>query len=336
VSNKNSPEGRSLYRNAYRSWFFLKRIQELEAIGIERDMAGMLVFHLPIEYFDEKADDDQKQTVANYQLIAERMRRGEHAALLFPAEDDADGKTGWQARLMQSGGRRPMDTDTIIKRLESRIAITVLGEAVLLGMQGNVGSWSLASSKTHMFAIAVRAVMCAIEDVMSRFAIPRLVELNRWPVELSPSFAFGDVESDDLGELMTALAAGVGVGLLTPGPEIEQYLRVRAGLPLEEDVSEMQLEDALGQVAELDAQGPVALQAMSADAAAQSVVPIEAQADAISETLSSDDAAEVLGVPRRIVNNAVRRGQLAGMKIGNKFRIHRRSLVQAMRGKLAA
>ena len=41
--NKNNPEGRSLLRNAYRSYYFLKRIQELEAIGIERELAGLPV-----------------------------------------------------------------------------------------------------------------------------------------------------------------------------------------------------------------------------------------------------------------------------------------------------
>jgi hypothetical protein len=32
--------GRSILRNAVRSWWLLKRIQEHEAIGIERDLPG--------------------------------------------------------------------------------------------------------------------------------------------------------------------------------------------------------------------------------------------------------------------------------------------------------
>ena len=36
-SAKNNPEGRSLLRNAFRDWYYKKRIQELEAIGIERE-----------------------------------------------------------------------------------------------------------------------------------------------------------------------------------------------------------------------------------------------------------------------------------------------------------
>ena len=47
TTNKNNPEGRSILRNAYRPWYFKRRIEEIEAIGIERDLAGF-----PIMYVD--------------------------------------------------------------------------------------------------------------------------------------------------------------------------------------------------------------------------------------------------------------------------------------------
>ncbi|NBO56040.1 MAG: hypothetical protein EBU84_15960, partial [Actinobacteria bacterium] len=36
TSDKNNPEGRSILRNAYRPWYFKRRIEEIEAIGVER------------------------------------------------------------------------------------------------------------------------------------------------------------------------------------------------------------------------------------------------------------------------------------------------------------
>lgn len=47
-SRKNNPEGRSILRNAYRSWYFKRRIQEIEGIGIERDLAGLPVLYLSL------------------------------------------------------------------------------------------------------------------------------------------------------------------------------------------------------------------------------------------------------------------------------------------------
>ena len=49
VPLKNSPEGRSILRNAYVPYVRKKRIEEIEAIGIERDLAGLPVAWVPPE-----------------------------------------------------------------------------------------------------------------------------------------------------------------------------------------------------------------------------------------------------------------------------------------------
>ena len=46
-SRKDNPEGRSILRNAYQAWYYKKRIQEIEGIGIERDLAGFPVLIAP-------------------------------------------------------------------------------------------------------------------------------------------------------------------------------------------------------------------------------------------------------------------------------------------------
>jgi hypothetical protein len=44
---RDNPEGRSLLRNAYRPWYFKKRMEEIEGIGVERDLAGLPVITPP-------------------------------------------------------------------------------------------------------------------------------------------------------------------------------------------------------------------------------------------------------------------------------------------------
>ena len=44
---KGNPEGRRILRDAYRAWYFKKRLEEFEAIGVERDLAGMPVGKVP-------------------------------------------------------------------------------------------------------------------------------------------------------------------------------------------------------------------------------------------------------------------------------------------------
>ena len=47
VSARSNPEGRSILRNAYRPWKFKRTIEEIEAVGIERDLAGLPVAYVP-------------------------------------------------------------------------------------------------------------------------------------------------------------------------------------------------------------------------------------------------------------------------------------------------
>lgn len=64
-SRKDNPEGRSILRNAYRSWYFKRRIQEVEGIGIERDLAGLPVIYGPSDLDIWNPDDEQAQEILN-------------------------------------------------------------------------------------------------------------------------------------------------------------------------------------------------------------------------------------------------------------------------------
>ena len=336
VSNRNNPEGRSLFRNAYRAWWYLTRIQKLEAIGVERDTAGLLVFQLPESYFDDDADADAQSTLENYRQLVERARRGEYEGLCIPAEEDSEGPTGWKLSQLQSGGRRPIDTNEIIKRLESRIAISLLGESVLLGMQGNVGSWALSSTKTHMLAISLRAIRDSITQTINRFAIPRIMQANKWPIDAAPTLELGDFETDDAGELVTTLVNATGSGLLAPGPELEAYLRSRLGVPEEQQLTP----DTIGQgLEDLDTIDEANTEEHEDDAAQETlrqVVPIEQDASPVGAFMDLQEASEYIGVSPTVIRTWVDRGQLPGARVGRTVRLHRSDLDNYLRGRKPA
>jgi hypothetical protein len=52
---KGNPEGQSMLRTAYRPWFFKKRLEEFEAIGVERDLAGLPVAKVPSRLHERPA-----------------------------------------------------------------------------------------------------------------------------------------------------------------------------------------------------------------------------------------------------------------------------------------
>lgn len=225
-SRKGNPEGRSILRNAYRDWYFKRRIQEIEGIGVERDLAGFPTMTAPegMNIWDE--DDPEMVAIrAAAEHIVQNIRRDSLEGVVMPAN--------WKLELLSTGGRRQFDTNAIIERYDTRIAMTVLADFVLLGHQ-NTGSWALSSNKTELFSMAIGAYLDIICEVFNNQAIPQLIELNgaRFAgITDYPRLVHGDIETPDLGELGTFIQSVTGCGALIPDEGVEDYLREAAGLP---------------------------------------------------------------------------------------------------------
>ncbi len=234
---KNNPMGRSLLRNAYRPWFFLKRLEELEAIGIEREYVGLGKQELPLSYFDSNAPADKRAAILAYAKQLQQLRRNESDGMVCPTELDKDGKpTGFKFSLVTSGGARAMDITAAITRHRQSIGQVLLTTFIFLGMD-KVGAQALSMDLTDLFAASLGSILDSIEETFDRFVMAELMELNGYPPEAWPRWRHGDVEKADITPLANALAKLVDSGLLTPDGTLEDYLRTEARLP-EKDESE--------------------------------------------------------------------------------------------------
>lgn len=222
-SRKGNPEGRSVLRNCYRNWYFKRRIQEIEGIGIERDLAGLPVLEAP-----EGVDiwrDEYAAELAKAERIVRSVRRDEREGIVLG--------NGWKFSLTSTGGRRQFDTNQIIERYDTRMAMTVLADFVLLGHQA-VGSFALSSDKTELFGVALGAFLDLICEVFNNQAIPRLIDINGEHfagITDYPILTHGDIETQDLGQLGEFVSKMVGIGAITPDESMEDYLRLAADLP---------------------------------------------------------------------------------------------------------
>ncbi len=227
-SRKGNPEGRSILRNSYRNWYFKRRIQEIEGIGIERDLAG-----LPVLVAPEGVDiwsDEYREELAKAENIVRSVRRDEREGIVL--------SNGWQFTLTSTGGRRQFDTNQIIERYDTRMAMTVLADFVLLGHQA-VGSFALSSDKTELFSVALGAFLDLICETFNNQAIPRLININGKcfaGITDYPILVHGDIETQDLAQLGEFVSKMVGIGAITPDENMEDYLRLAANLP-ERDTS---------------------------------------------------------------------------------------------------
>jgi len=228
---KNNPQGKSLLRNAYSAWYFKKHIEIIEGIGVERDLAGLPIAWVPPELLSSQASEEDRAILESIKRIVTNVRRDEQEGIVFPLLYDENGHKLYDFTLLSTGGTRQFNTDQIIARYDQRIAMTVLADFILLGHE-HVGSFSLASSKTHLFSVALGSWLNMIAAQFNRVAIPRLFKLNGYSLKKLPKLVHGDIEVPNLTELGDYITKLAGAGMdLFPDQKLEEYLRKVANLP---------------------------------------------------------------------------------------------------------
>lgn len=234
------PEGRSLLVNARRAHRFQTRLEEFEAVGIERDLAGIPHVTVPVEHLSPDATPAEKATVQLIQDMAAGLRADERAFVLTPAEEwamtDEDGKvhrlpTGYSFKLLTSGGTRAHNTDAIIKRYSQRIATSLLSTFLLLGGSEGKGAQALSSDLTDLFELAGTGILDGITEVINRYAITPLMQLNGVPPELWPRLEHSGLSDAALRNLLNQLGTVMNAGGITHDENLEASLRQKLGLP---------------------------------------------------------------------------------------------------------
>lgn len=234
TGRKGNPEGKSVLRNAARPWYFKKRIEEFQAIGVERDLAGLPMALVPPDLLHENAGAREKALLEEIKKIVRNVRVDSQAGIVFPLSYDEQGNKIYDFTLLGPSSTKSMNAKEIISYYDQRIAMVVLADFILLGHE-KVGSFALASNKTKMFAIAIGAWMDAICETFNRVAVTRLFALNGWQGPV-PQLVHGDIETPDLEELGKYIATLSGSGAeLFPDEKLERHLRRVASLPEKEE-----------------------------------------------------------------------------------------------------
>ena len=224
------PSGRSILRNAYSSYVYLNNLQSIEAIAVERELAGIPIARIPSEYLSSDASAAQSGFVGNLQQILRDVKFNEQGYIITPSDTypDKDGSPTnirlVDIELMSSNGNRNVDIDPIVRRYQHDIARSVLSEFLMLG-GGNNGSYALSKSKTDLFLRALESYIQAIVDVLNKQLVERLWQLNGLNYDLMPCIKAGDVAPHDLREIAAFLRNLNGADInVSDHPEVIQDL----------------------------------------------------------------------------------------------------------------
>lgn len=235
TSYKSNPEGRSIIRNAYTSYYFKKRIQEIEAIGVERDLTGLPVMYVPARWTLQTAQAADKQAFEIAKKVVRDVRRNQQEGVVLPMIF-GDAATNYQQELklelLATGGRRQFATTEIIQRYNENIAGCVLADFITLGGSGTggKGSYAMSTNKTDIFSLAMTAILDLIVGEINRKAIPDLLRLNNM-ADCEVTLQHGDISRRDLDQLGNYLTSIASAGILTPDATLEAHVREEGGLP---------------------------------------------------------------------------------------------------------
>lgn len=239
-SADGNPEGKSILRGAYRAWYYLKRVQDFEAIGVERELNGIPIVSIPDAILKKAQEGDpaSQEVVNSYKRIARDLKANNQAGVLIPSDvyKDAEGKPTSNRKvnveLLSNRGSRAMDTDKIINRYQQDIARSIIASFIMLGGQER-GSFALAESQQSLFLAALEAWTEIISYEINTKLIPNLIKINGMNEEYIPYIRPGDLNPLSFDELASAIMKLAQAGMrLFPDDVLENAIREKGGLPL--------------------------------------------------------------------------------------------------------
>ena len=237
--HKGNPEGRSILRSAYRSYYFLKRLEEQEAILFER-MSGLPVMRVPNALLEAANAGDALATSAltAYKKLVSNVRIDEQMGLLIPSDTYPNPQGGAGSTPMYefkletpNSGKSNLDANTPILRYKSAIMTSVLADFLEMGHSSR-GSQNLGETKMDLFLQSIEGWLKSIASVLNRHLLPRVWELNGFDPALMPEYQPDMAQRIDLDNISNFVLRLAQAGMtMFPDEDLESYLRDAAGLP---------------------------------------------------------------------------------------------------------
>ena len=226
--NEN-PEGASILRAAYDSYYNLKHIKRIEAIGIQRELVGVPYMRLPSSVIENAT------MVQSYIDAAVSLSRDEQAVVIMPSDTDENGNDLYTFQLANTGGQRAIDTDPVIARYERMILRSSLADFLTLG-DGGGGSYALGVSRADLFENNVQAILDSQADTINDQAIRVLCEINSCPPDLIPTLEFDRVPSGRAMAFAETFAKIAPTGAVdTSSEEVRRIVYDVLNIPYPED-----------------------------------------------------------------------------------------------------
>ena len=244
----NNPNGWTFLMNVHRAYSLKRKMQDSEAIGVERDLCGLPTFRLPEEIMNQanEVGSDGKPTVAALnaqqkvrsaiQAVSD-MRFNKSGGLIMPsntyAEDgDGDRTAKWDFKLTTTAGQRSIDVRTAIRDYDRAIARGLMMQFLHLGDR-STGSFALSSDQSDIGIRALMSFANRIAGEWNKKLITLIWAVNRFDPKYMPKLRASELNKDGISQVGKFLAdVGRGAELWETDEQARMALARLANLPI--------------------------------------------------------------------------------------------------------
>lgn len=249
---KGSPEGKSLFRTAYRMWYYKKIALEIEMILHERG-AGFPVMYVHadvVRQSKEKGSDGKPTARArlaldamnNYKSMVRDIKRNQQAGAVvyFDTVKDVDAEGAItntdtktvELKLETPGASTTNDIDVTIKRLDSALARAMLADFLMFNTAGGGGQSGGLTSRVDLFIQVLTGLLETKVETINRQLIPQLWKLNSFPDDKMPKIRAGSIERENVHKIIESLERLARAGFAVGGDDdLQEHLYKEMGAP---------------------------------------------------------------------------------------------------------
>lgn len=228
----DNPFGVSPLRNVYLPWKYLSALEEIEAVGINKDLSGIPVLRLPAGYMSSDATPEQKAIYESFKQIVRNLQAGSQSGLILPSAMDTESRSKlFDIELLSVDGKRGFDIDKVKQYYRAMIFIGLQADILLMG-SATTSSFAMGSVKNSLTANQVRIYLKRICNVINNDLIKQIYELNDWKLDRRCKIDAEGFEDESLDEIGKFLQRVLSVNGLNRDIDTVNFARNALGLDL--------------------------------------------------------------------------------------------------------
>lgn len=222
------PLGKSLLYGAYTAWKTKKILQEYEAIGVAKNLSGVLEIKVPSEHINKYfADPTSNEAVFVDSLLqqAENLHAGKGSYILTASDTNSNGVALFEVSTVggSGGNAQNYNVGQAIERYNDEIRMNMQTSVLAMTLVKD-SSMAIGANTVHLLSLFIESIQETISQEFKK-ALRIAFELNGLTTERIPSLEFEQIQPISWDEFTKGWQRLLQSGGVTATQDLEDYLR---------------------------------------------------------------------------------------------------------------